>query len=243
MAKRRGKGSARQPLASHDKATAVDGKKPQLEKNGGSSTNQEVERQIAALEAISDMEVDHLLTGLHLIRSYFNEKQLQIPVLQFFKENLPNVSVVRNSEDVHVDLRWKDEDGTLSTYNIDGRDINASLLHRMSMAYPSCSAARQSLGGFQFSAKAVKTSLVDADDLQVGNCFSQESLNLLMLGMPQGLQTPGVDNQRLSIGMTPKTLRVPKHGEMLLSVQGSPLGVYKEDNMEAIRESEEGRLS
>lgn len=34
--------------------------------------------------------------------------------------------------------------------------------------------------------------------------------------------------------MTPKTLRVPKPGEMLLSVHGSPLGVYKEENMEAI---------
>ena len=43
-----------------------------------------------------------------------------------------------------------------------------------------------------------------------------------------------VSSQRLSIGMTPKTLRLPKPGEMLLSVHGSPLGVYKEDNMEAI---------
>ena len=34
--------------------------------------------------------------------------------------------------------------------------------------------------------------------------------------------------------MTPKTLRQPKPGEMLLSVHGSPLGVYKETNMEAI---------
>ena len=43
-----------------------------------------------------------------------------------------------------------------------------------------------------------------------------------------------VRSQRLSIGMIPKTLRLPKPGEMLLSVHGSPLGVYKEDNMEAI---------
>ena len=43
-----------------------------------------------------------------------------------------------------------------------------------------------------------------------------------------------VTSQRFSIGMTPKTLRLPKPGEMLLSVHGSPLGVYKEDNMEAI---------
>lgn len=40
----------------------------------------------------------------------------------------------------------------------------------------------------------------------------------------------------MSIGLTPKTLRLPKKGEMLLSVRGSPLGVFKEkeDNMEAI---------
>lgn len=41
-------------------------------------------------------------------------------------------------------------------------------------------------------------------------------------------------SQRLSVGMTPKTLRLPKPGEMLLSVHGSPLGVFKENNMEAI---------
>lgn len=41
-------------------------------------------------------------------------------------------------------------------------------------------------------------------------------------------------SHRLSVGMTPKTLRLPKHGEMLLSVHGSPLGLYKEDKMEAI---------
>ena len=35
--------------------------------------------------------------------------------------------------------------------------------------------------------------------------------------------------------MTPKTRRQPKPGEIMLSVHGSPLGVYKEDdNMGAI---------
>ena len=43
-----------------------------------------------------------------------------------------------------------------------------------------------------------------------------------------------MSSQRLSVGMTPKTLRQPKPGEMLLSVHGSPLGVYKENNMDAI---------
>ena len=41
-------------------------------------------------------------------------------------------------------------------------------------------------------------------------------------------------SNRLSCGMTPKTVRLPKNGEMLLSVRGSPLGVYKEENLSAI---------
>ena len=42
-------------------------------------------------------------------------------------------------------------------------------------------------------------------------------------------------SQRMSVGVTPKTLRQPKRGEMLLSVHGSPLGLYEEDNMGAIQ--------
>ncbi|KAJ6802700.1 uncharacterized protein M6B38_191120 [Iris pallida] len=61
-----------------------------------------------------------------------------------------------------------------------------------------------------------------------------------MMGMKDAFLTPGVTGNRLSVGMTPKTLRVPKNGEMLLSVRGSPLGVYKEENLEAINESGDG---
>uniref|UniRef100_A0A7C8YUA2 Borealin C-terminal domain-containing protein n=1 Tax=Opuntia streptacantha TaxID=393608 RepID=A0A7C8YUA2_OPUST len=236
MAKRRAKRTGNQPSVAHDTDTAAEVKQ---DKNGGSSTEQELERQIATVKAISDIQVEHLLTGLRLLRSNFTEEQLRIPVLLFFEDNLPNVSVVRDGDE-HFELRWKDEDGNLSMYTAANRDIHASLLHRMSIAYPSCSAARQSFGGYQFSAGTIKTSFVGADDLPMGNYMSQESLNNLMLGLPEGLQTPGVNSQRLSIGMTPKTLRLPKPGEMLLSVHGSPLGVYKEDNMEAIHESEEG---
>lgn len=56
-------------------------------------------------------------------------------------------------------------------------------------------------------------------------------LKFIKLTLIHALQ---VCSQRLSVGMTPKTLRLPKPGEMLLSVHGSPLGVYKEENMEAI---------
>ncbi|XP_074271160.1 uncharacterized protein LOC141595085 [Silene latifolia] len=239
MGKKKDKRTAKKPLTSDDKPANVDENHNKSEIILTSSTEREVERQIAAVKAISDMEVDHLLTGLHLIRSYFSEEQLQMPVLEFFKENLPNVEVVKNSQDEHFDLRRKNEAGNVYTNTTDGRDIHASLFHHMSMAYPSVSAAGQSFDGLQFSAKTVKNH-VPADDLQFGNYLSQESFNTAMLGMPEGLQTPGATSQRLSVGMTPKTVRLPKHGEMLLSVHGSPLGVYKEDDMEAIHEVEEG---
>uniref|UniRef100_A0A0D9VUQ2 Uncharacterized protein n=1 Tax=Leersia perrieri TaxID=77586 RepID=A0A0D9VUQ2_9ORYZ len=34
--------------------------------------------------------------------------------------------------------------------------------------------------------------------------------------------------------MTPKTVRLPRKGEMLLSVHGSPLGVYNEEKLAAV---------
>ncbi|MFS7910829.1 putative Cell division protein borealin [Helianthus anomalus] len=56
----------------------------------------------------------------------------------------------------------------------------------------------------------------------------EEPSDTRILGIEDFMQTSGVSSGRLSVDMTPKTLRLPKQGEMLLSVHGSPLGVYKE---------------
>ncbi|KAB5556553.1 hypothetical protein DKX38_007462 [Salix brachista] len=149
--------------------------------------DQEVERQIAAIRAMRDVEIEHLVTELRLLRSYFN-----------------------------------------------GANINASLLRRLSLAYPGCS-ANLSVGRFGLSSDAVKTSIFGAtDNWQKTGIVLEGQSDSQMLGMHDGIRTPGVTSQRQSIGMTPKTQRLPKRGEILLSVRGSPLGVYKEDNMEAI---------
>ena len=109
-----------------------------------------VERRSAAIRGMRDVEIDHLLTGLRLLRSYFRQEQLQTPVLQFFEENLPNLSVVRNGKDGQYEVQWKDKDGNLSMNQVDGRNIHSSLLHRMSIAYPNCSAI-PSFSGFDSS--------------------------------------------------------------------------------------------
>ncbi|XP_070033553.1 uncharacterized protein [Nicotiana tomentosiformis] len=171
-----------------------------------------VERQSAAIRAIRDVETEQLLTQLRLLRSNFNEEQLQIPVMQFFRENLPNLAVTRKEDGTH-EVKWKEADDNLSIDLLDGRNLHASLLQQLSMAYPDCSNAIPSFSGFGLSSKSVKATLFGAENMQIKQF---------------------VNNNQLSVGMTPKTLRLPKTGEVLLSVHGSPLGVFKEDNMEPI---------
>lgn len=203
---------------------------------------QEVERQSAALRAIRDVEIEHIKNMLRLLRSNFSNEQLQVPVMKFFEENFPNLVIVRNEKNGQYEVQRKDNDGNLSMDQFDGRNLHVSLLHNVSMMYPDFSSAMPSLDGFKFSNKSVKTTFCGAENLQIKGFVLEEPSDTPMLDLPDTIQTPAANNNRLSVGMTPKTLRLPKPGEMLLSVHGSPLGVYKEDNMEAIHESEDGRI-
>ncbi|RVW55172.1 hypothetical protein CK203_066946 [Vitis vinifera] len=61
----------------------------------------------------------------------------------------------------------------------------------MSIAYPDCSAAVPSFGGFEFSSKAVKTSLLGADNLQIRDFVLEEPSETQMMGLQDAFQTPG----------------------------------------------------
>lgn len=189
---------------------------------------EEAERRCNAARAMRNVAKEQLSTELCLLRLNFDKQQLQTPTWQFFEDNLPNL-LVKLGENRKFEVQWKDKDDNLSMYHADERSIHASLLHRLSVAYPNCFT----------TSNAVCGSLLDADALQKMNFGLEDLSDTQMLGLHDGLKTPGVSSSRLSVGTTPKTLRVPKAGEMLLSVNGSPLGVYKEDNMEAINESDE----
>lgn len=238
MPKRKAKRATKQSNSSH-----VDDPRCDVATNGAPEENtlidQEVERQSAAIRAIRDMEIERLLTALHLLKSNMSKEQLQTPVLQFFEENLPNLTVSRAEKDGRIVVKRKDKDGDLSMNTADGGNAISSFLQHMSMAYPDCSTAMPSIGGFEFSSRAGKTSFIGAENLQIKDFVLEEPSDTHILGIEDSLQTPGVTSQRLSVGMTPKTLRLPKQGEMLLSVHGSPLGVFKENNMDAIHEIEE----
>ncbi|KAL1225033.1 hypothetical protein V5N11_002812 [Cardamine amara subsp. amara] len=197
--------------------------------------DEEVERKIAAIRAIRDVEVEHTLTALRLLRSYMTEEQLKTPVLEFFKESLPNLSIVRNEESGEIELKWNEENGDSFMGNADGVDLNYSILKRLSMGFPDLY-SRLSLGGYDLPDN-VRANLLGTDNPQLENLVLQGTSENQMLASHDALRTPVVNGQRLSFGMTPKTRRLPKAGEMMLSVHGSPLGVYKEDdNMGAINE-------
>ncbi|KAI3862657.1 hypothetical protein MKW92_048959 [Papaver armeniacum] len=224
MAKRKAKRVAVEQSSPVNVQNDVNNKteKPEIEEKSNTFVDLEVERRIASTRAIGDAEEQHLLIGLRLLRSNCSDEQLQTPVLQFFKENMPNLAVKTN--DGQFEVGWKEEDE---------RNMHASFLQQMFMAHPHCGSARPSISGFDFSSKEGNT------NLQIPDFLMGEPSNTQMLGLQDAFQTPGASSQRYSIGMTPKTQRVPKPGEMLHSARGSPLGVYKEDNMEAIHESGE----
>lgn len=188
--------------------------------------HREVEVRIAAIQAIQMAEVHAALACLRVLRSYLSEEQLQTPALKFFSENLPNLLVVRNKESKIFELRRIGE-------NCGGNELNTF---------------HNAVGDLHFSKESVKHSFLNAANVQIPDFESRvtvlegvsDAQISRMSGVGDMFQTPGGTSNRLSFGTTPKTSRLPKQGEMLLSIHGSPLGPFKEDHLEAIHESEGG---
>ncbi|KAK3159362.1 hypothetical protein QOZ80_2AG0149150 [Eleusine coracana subsp. coracana] len=189
--------------------------------------NQELNRRITAIKAVEEAEGESIRSWLQLAQSYFSSEQLELKALDFFRENLPNLSAVHIHDGKHdaLELKWNDGDTCVVGDLVDDRILRASI------------ASLPTVGGLPFPGDSVDKNLYGRGSF----CFSESAWSELpadqMAGATDAFQTPGAASSRLSLGMTPKTVRLPKNGEMLLSVHGSPLGVYKEENLAAIQES------
>ncbi|XLS80212.1 hypothetical protein HN51_046043 [Arachis hypogaea] len=101
-----------------------------------------------------------------------------------------------------------------------GRDLHASLFQRLSIAFPSkCPSSVPQFGGFEYSSNT------DGRELTSITSFFAYAAKSIMTNLIRFLrshvklklsQVKKVSSQRLSVGITPKTLRPPKPGEMLL---------------------------
>jgi len=187
-------------------------------------SHKESERQITAIKTIKEAEAGDIRSRLQLVRSYLSKEQLQANALEYFQENLPNLSVVPNEKYDVLELKWNDGERCIIGEFVDDKILQASI------------ASLPTAGGLQFPGVSV-----GKDFYKHTSSFSDFSWSELpegqMAGAGDAFQTPEVVSNQLSLGMTPKTVRLPKNGEMLLSLHGSPLGVYKEENLEAIQES------
>ncbi|GAA0171631.1 translation initiation factor [Lithospermum erythrorhizon] len=233
MAKKRGR-----PPGKRTSSSVNNGEEPPVTTEANPFQCQEVERQSAAIRALRDVEIEQMGTMIQILRSYFNNEQLQIPVLQFFKDNLQNLSI-GVTEDGNFHVQSKQDDDNAHMDMDDERNLQSTLFHQISTVYGDRCAAVPSFGGFGFSKETVKTSVFGVENLHISSFDLEDPPNNQPNELQDGLQTPNASNLRLSVGMTPKTLRLPKPGEMLLSVHGSPLGVFNEEKMEAIQESED----
>jgi len=89
-----------------------------------------MQRQIDAIRAVRDVEIEHLLTELRFLRSRFDGEELRKPVLHVFEETLPNLAVVVNGEcNKNLEVKWRETEGCN-----DGVNLHASLLQRLSIA-------------------------------------------------------------------------------------------------------------
>ena len=112
-----------------------------------------MERQIGAIRAVQEVKIDHLLMDLQLLRSCFSKEQLRKPVLEIFKETLPNLSIVNDEGSNNFDVILKDKDSM--NMNRSHGDVHASLLQKLSMAYPHCSSSMPPFAGaFEHSCNA-----------------------------------------------------------------------------------------
>ncbi|WOK96105.1 hypothetical protein Cni_G04812 [Canna indica] len=202
----------------------------QFEEQQRAFNNREVERRTSAIRAICVAETENLLSRLRLIRSCLSREQLEAPALKFFEENMPNVAVTRNEKYAVFELQWNNKGGYLHEIYDGGNYARASLSSAFNMP---------TMGGLHFSVNSVKN-ILETGNLQMHDFGLDGPSENEICGRQEAIQTPGATSNRLSFGMTPKTLRQPKNGEMLLSVHGSPLGVYKEENLAAIHESGDG---
>ncbi|KMZ74356.1 hypothetical protein ZOSMA_12G00400 [Zostera marina] len=107
----------RKPTIDVCKEMGIDDKIPEDEaefiRNQGDFIDQEAERRKAVIHAIKNAETESLLAYIRLLCSKLTDEQLKTPETEFFKENFPNLLLLRNKRYPLFELKRKDDgDGT-----------------------------------------------------------------------------------------------------------------------------------
>lgn len=86
-------------------------------------------RRIAAIRAVEEAESESIRSWLQLAQSHFSNEQLESNALDYFRDNLPNLSVAHihdGKRDV-LELKWNDGDTCIVGDLVDDRILRASM--------------------------------------------------------------------------------------------------------------------
>eukprot|EP00249_Psilotum_nudum_P034362 c53323_g1_i1 orf=70-807(+) len=196
--------------------------------------HQEVERRISAIRAIRDANIEWVLTQLRLGLSELDDSVLDMPLSEFLKVYCSHTEIA-SCVDGSIELR-KILGGS-DCSNVDGsfeffRQIPGAAIQSSAFRTPT---------GLNFSDKAgAKAQLLNMymqknNDDQARNgilsSFKEETTGEVFFHTPK-MELSG----QSKIGVTPRTQRLPKRGEALLSINGSPLGFFGRDTITSIPE-------
>ncbi|XP_025818094.1 uncharacterized protein LOC112894559 isoform X2 [Panicum hallii] len=98
-----------------------------LEERLAWESHQESERQITAIKAIKKAEAGDICSWLQLVRSYLSKEQLEANALEYFQENLPNLSAVPNEKYDVLELKWNGGDRCIIGDFVDDKNLQASI--------------------------------------------------------------------------------------------------------------------
>lgn len=221
------KPAARKPLAPKD-SNVVHHQQPRLPDGTPQMmmdlNHREAERHIVAIREVRNAKVEGYLVQLQVALSMLSKEVRAMRLDEFVSRFCPDRELIRDPDSCMIELRHKVRDS-------------------MSFEFPTKNPSLQNLVqptpcGLPFSSSTVKDmSRQMADKIAQDEPDDEEFLKFMesfrsSKFFHSNLTTPRTDGH----SMTPKTTRLPKKGEALLSVNGSPLGVFEKDGIEAIPE-------
>ncbi|KAL5208207.1 hypothetical protein ABZP36_032642 [Zizania latifolia] len=142
--------------------------------------DQELERRSAAIKAIQVAEIESILSRLRLVQSYISKEQQETCALQYFQENLPNLSVLWNEKQNGLELKWKDWDNRIIGDHCDDKIFRASI------------SSLPNVGGVVFSGDSVRKSFFESTSFNFNDFAWSELPEAQLAGVADALQTPGV---------------------------------------------------
>ncbi|KAH9288072.1 hypothetical protein KI387_032189 [Taxus chinensis] len=179
--------------------------------------HREVERRIVAIQAIRDAQIEHVLTQLRVARSMFSKEQLSMPLLQFLKEYCPNTIAVNNPEGI-IELERKNQNYDVAGSYVGEKEWRPSIGCQGSFGHQtSVSVDDQTADvmptplGFHFTSSAVKDKFLRSIGIHVSSLAFEENSEIKITDGENSFQTPNMgDKTQSSIGITPKSRRLPK---------------------------------